>query len=180
MDISSIHNIEVLENMVQMIAINIKNSWLKHFKNINITKHSKVWWNDDCYNNLHQFQGQKDWKYFKKTVKRSKHAFFNNKIIEIANKKCSLWKLMNLVKKWKLLAIESIQFNSWSCIKLSDLCDILHNSFNSAQSSEVDFQLLDEIHGKETKVWALFLREELINTIEKCNNSLASSPDKLF
>jgi len=40
---SSIHNIEVLKNIVQMIAINIKNSWLKHSKNINITKHSKVW-----------------------------------------------------------------------------------------------------------------------------------------
>jgi len=86
---------------------------------------------------------------------------------------------MNWVKKWKLLAIESIQFNSRPCIELSDLWDILYNSFNSTQSHKVNFQLLDEIHGKEAKVCALFSREELINMIEKCNNSLAPGPDKL-
>jgi len=52
MDTSSIYNIEVLENIIQMIAINIENSWLKHSKNVNITKHSKAWWNDNCHNNL--------------------------------------------------------------------------------------------------------------------------------
>ena len=86
---------------------------------------------------------------------------------------------MNWVKKQKLPAIESIQFNGQPYIKLSDLWDALHSSFNSAQSHEVDFQLLDKFHSKEAKVWALFLREELINTIEKYNNSSAPSPDKL-
>ena len=44
-------------------------------------------------------------------VKKSKHAFFNDKITEITSKKCGLWKLMNWVKKQKLTAVESIQFN---------------------------------------------------------------------
>ena len=86
---------------------------------------------------------------------------------------------MNWVKKQKLPAIESIQFNSWPCIRLDNLWDVLHNSFNSVQSHEVNFQLLDEITSEDVKMWALFLREELINTIEKCNNLLAPGPDKL-
>jgi len=90
MDMSSIHNIKVLKNIVQMIAINIKNSWLKHSKNINITKHSKVWWNDNYHNNLYQSRSLEDWKDFKKTVKRWKRAFFNNKITKITNKKCGV------------------------------------------------------------------------------------------
>ena len=42
-NISFIHCIESLENIVQSLAININNSQQKYFKNVNITKHSKVW-----------------------------------------------------------------------------------------------------------------------------------------
>ena len=43
MDTSFIHNIEALENTVQILAINIESIWLKHSKNVNITKYSKAW-----------------------------------------------------------------------------------------------------------------------------------------
>ena len=86
---------------------------------------------------------------------------------------------MNWVKKHKLPAIEAIQFNGQSYTKLNDLWDALPNSFNSAQSCEVNFQLLDKIHGKEAKVWAPFSKEELINAIEKYNNLSAPSSNKL-
>ena len=62
---------------------------------------------------------------------------------------------------------------------MNNLWDALHNSFNSIQFHEVDFQLLNEISSKNVKTWAPFSREELINAIEKCNNSSAPSPDKL-
>jgi len=37
-----------------------------------------------------------------------KHNFFDEKINEIANKKCGLWELINWVKKRKLPMIEAI------------------------------------------------------------------------
>jgi len=137
MDISSIQSIEVLENIVQMLAINIDSTWLKYSKDVNITKYFKAWWNKDCrkdINKYQQSQSLEDWKKFKKTVKKIKYVFFDNKIDEITNKKYGLWKLMNWVKKCKLLAIKSILFNCRPCIKLDNLWDTLHNSFNSAQA----------------------------------------------
>ena len=54
-DMSSIQSIEGLKNIVQMLAINIDNTWYKYSKNINITKHSKVWWDEDCHKDLNMY-----------------------------------------------------------------------------------------------------------------------------
>jgi len=181
LDTLSIHNIKTLENIVQMLTIKIKNIWLKHSKIVNITKYSKAWWDEDCQKILNKYQQSRsleDWKKFKKMVKKSKRAFFDDKITEIANKKCGLWEFINWVKKRKLPAIKAIQFNGQPCIELEDLWYALHSSFNSAQSCEVDLQLLDDIPNKVTESWTLFSRKELINAIEKCNNSLAPGSNK--
>jgi len=81
---------------------------------------------------------------------------------------------MNWIKKRKLPAIEAIQYNSCSCIKLEDLWEALHNSFNLAQ-----IYLLEEILDKEVMSWASFSKAELINAINRCNNSSTPGPDKL-
>ena len=44
---------------------------------------------------------------------------------------------------------------------------------------EVDIHILDEILRKPTKEWNLFSKQELIDILEKCNNSFALGPDKL-
>ena len=98
---------------------------------------------------------------------------------EIANKKCGLWELMNWVKKQKLPMIEAIQYEEHLCIKLEDLWITLHNSFNSAQTRENDIHVLDDIPNKSMKEWNSFSKQELINAIEKCNDSSAPGPDKL-
>ena len=87
---------------------------------------------------------------------------------------------MNWVKKWKLLAIKAIQFNGQYCIKLDDLWNVLHGSFNSAQSCQIDPSLLDKISNKKIYLWAPFSREELKYTIDKCNNSSAPGPNRLL
>ena len=41
-----------LECIIQYFANSMDSSWYKHLKMANITKHSKVWWNENCQRNL--------------------------------------------------------------------------------------------------------------------------------
>jgi len=86
---------------------------------------------------------------------------------------------MNWVKKQKLSTIEAIQYEGRPCIKLEDLWITLHNSFNSAQTQEIDIHVLDDIPNKSVKEWNSFSKQELINAIEKCNNLSVPGPNKL-
>ena len=56
-------------------------------------------------------------------VKETKHMhmFFDNKIQKIVSKNCGSWELMSWIKKYKLLAIEAIQYNGQLCIELNNL-----------------------------------------------------------
>ena len=151
-------------------------------KAVKITRYSKAWWNNECQLSLDKYQAYqslKNWCSFKSTVKKTKHLFFDEKIEEIANKKCSTWELMNWVRKQKLPVIEAIQYKEHSCIELKDLWIALHNSFNSAQTREIDIHILDNIPSKPTEEWNSFAKKELIDAIEKCNNLSALGPDKL-
>jgi len=86
---------------------------------------------------------------------------------------------MNWVKKQKLPAIKAIQFNGQPCIKLNNLWNALHESFNLAQNCQINPSLLDKISNKKIHLWALFSKGKLKHAIDKCNNSSASGPDKL-
>ena len=115
---------EDLKHIIQTFADCMKKIWYKHLKIVNITKYSKVWWNENCYRSLENYRHMKRlkyWKIFKSIVRKTKHSFFNLKIQEIANKNCGLWKLMDWVKKQKIPAIEAIQYNRYPYIELNDL-----------------------------------------------------------
>jgi len=92
------------------------------------------------------------------------------------------WDLMDWVKKWKLLAIEAIQYNKQPCIKIEDLWKALHQTqtFNSAQSQWVDISLLEKLPFKPYSIWNLFSREKFMMAISKCNNSSASGLDRIL
>ena len=76
--------------------------------------------------------------------------------------------------------IEAIQYKGCPCIELEDLWNTLHNFFNSTQMREVDLHVLDNIPDKSTSAWDPFSKQELVNTIEKCNNLSAPGPNKLI
>ena len=44
----SILNSSALEEIVNSFATNINSLWYKHSKKVNITRHSKAWWNNNC------------------------------------------------------------------------------------------------------------------------------------
>ena len=102
------------ENVVQEYARNSNYIFYKFSKNVNITKHSKAWWNNECstkLNTYHLFKLLKDWKKFKRFVKQAKYSFFDKKIQEITSKNKRPWDLMNWVKKCKLPAIKALWYN---------------------------------------------------------------------
>ena len=87
---------------------------------------------------------------------------------------------MNWVKKRKLLAIEVIEYNGHSYIKINNLWLALHSFFNIAQDYQIDIRVLDEISNKVSIVWVPFSKVEFISSINKCNNLLSPGPDKLM
>ena len=124
LDISDMSNIDKLENIVNILASNTEHIWRKNSKLVNVTKHSKSWWNKDCNRSLRNYRTSRmleDWKIFKKTVKSSKQFFFDFKIQDIANKKQGPWKLMSWVNKRKLPAIEVIKYNDQLCLIIDAL-----------------------------------------------------------
>ena len=99
---SNLLDIISLDRAINEFANAVKNAWKKNLKTINITKHSKSWWDKNYSRDLENYRLLKsleDWKTFCKTVRNMKCLFFNLKIQEITNKKCSPWKLINWVNK---------------------------------------------------------------------------------
>jgi len=69
--------------------------WFKYSKIVNITKHSKSWWNGECQRELEKYRASKqveDWRIFRSIIKKTKYVFFDTKI---AGRNCGSWKLMN-------------------------------------------------------------------------------------
>ena len=83
---TNILNSEKLEEVTQEFAFIAKKLQYKHSKYVNITKYSKVWWNENCNRDLVKYQISRkrmDWIKYRKTVKTAKQIFFNKKIQEI-------------------------------------------------------------------------------------------------
>ena len=67
LDTSNILDISQLEKIVTDFANIVESAWTKKSKIINIMKHSKSWWNNDCNSDLDKYRYLKsaeDWKTF--------------------------------------------------------------------------------------------------------------------
>ena len=75
LDISNLSIINKLEDIVNTLALNIEHAWNKNLKLVNITRHSKSWWIEECNRFLGNYRTSRsleDWKTFKKMVKNTK------------------------------------------------------------------------------------------------------------
>jgi len=63
--------------------------WYKFLCCINITKHSKAWWNKECQTELANYRSSKkinDWKAFKEVIKKSNEYFLMTRFIKLHQK----------------------------------------------------------------------------------------------
>ena len=152
-DTADLSDIYLLEGITNTLVSKIENTWRVNSKWVNITRHSKSWWNEKCslaLSNYRITRSLENWKIFKNKVKTTKWSFFNIKIQEITNKKQEPWELINWVNKCKLPTIEAIKYNNQQCLDIDNLWNALHSTFNIALHYQVDVEILDEIINKLT------------------------------
>jgi len=124
LDTLNLLNNENLKQVINLLVIRVEQAWNANARRVNITKHSKKWWNEDCNCSLNKYRESrslKDWKVFKRTVKITKELFFDIKIQEVTNKSHGPWELMNWVNKCKLPAMEAIKYNHQPYLLLDSL-----------------------------------------------------------
>ena len=56
LNIENIPSKEVLKQIVQTFANDIDRIWHKYSKIVNITKHSKAWWDKNCHRDLGNYR----------------------------------------------------------------------------------------------------------------------------
>jgi len=79
-DTNNLTDVELLEKVINLLTNTIEETWDKNLKIVNITIHLKSWWDLNCSRDLEKYRlmrSLEDWKKFKKTVKSTKHSFFD-------------------------------------------------------------------------------------------------------
>ena len=79
---TNISNHEALEEIIQAFASFVEKLWYKYSKNINITQHSKAWWNNEYNKDIttyHTFRSKIDWIKYRKIVKIAKYSITKSK-----------------------------------------------------------------------------------------------------
>ena len=75
---TNIYDCEKLEEVTQEFTSIVEKLWYKYSKYVNITKCSKVWWNEECNKDSTEYQTFRrriHWIKYRKTVKIAKQIF---------------------------------------------------------------------------------------------------------
>jgi len=62
LDTSNLSNQESLKQVVNLLAARIKHAWNANSRKVNIIKHSKKWWNEDCNRTLNKYRESRSLK----------------------------------------------------------------------------------------------------------------------
>ena len=62
LDTSTLLNQESLEQIVNSLVSKIDQAWNTNARKVNITKHSKKWWNEDCNHSLNEYRESRNLK----------------------------------------------------------------------------------------------------------------------
>jgi len=57
---SNLLNQESLEQVINLLSVRIKQAWNTNARKVNIMKHSKKWWNEDCNRSLSKYRYSRD------------------------------------------------------------------------------------------------------------------------
>ena len=102
--------------------------------------------------------------------RKSRDSSLTIKFKRLLQKNHRPWDLINWVNKYKLLNTKALQFNGRPYIKLDNLWQALHQTFNLAQDHHINLDALSKIISKPTTTWIPFSHKEFKNVINKCNN----------
>ncbi|PPQ88815.1 hypothetical protein CVT25_008488 [Psilocybe cyanescens] len=122
-----------IDAVAQAIADPFSAAWEICSREVIITRHSKLWWTDECSITLQAYREHglpENWKLYRKVVKNTKWVFFDSRITEISITNKRTWDLMSWVQQRKLPPCEAIQYQGQPCHALPQLWDALPNTYN--------------------------------------------------
>ncbi|PPQ94726.1 hypothetical protein CVT25_009110 [Psilocybe cyanescens] len=170
------------KDVVQAIADSFSAAWETCSREVTITRHSNLWWTDECSSTLQAYREHglpEDWKLYRKAVKTAKQVFFDSRITEISITNKRTWDLMSWVQQCKLPPCEAIQYQGQPCHALPQLWDALHNTYNSASDCPFDIDILNSISDMPVWDWVLFSALEMRKALASCSNVSAPGLDHI-
>jgi hypothetical protein len=173
LDTEGLDSVARIEEVLQGISDTFSSAWQKCAKEVTITSCSKPWWNQECTDTIHHYQGDRSpqkWKSFHCAMHKAKRVFFDACIEEISKTNQHPWVLMEWVKQCKLPACEAIQYQGQPCHTLESLWDALHGTYNAASGQQVDLSTLNDLDPLPERDWVGFSSHEMINALLACSS----------
>ena len=117
-NVQGLTSAERIDLAVNSLAAVTSKTWLRHSKEVRITKHSNPWWNDECEQALREYRASRrpeDYRAFRNVTRQTKRVFFDRRVNEIAETNSRPWDLMGWIQQRKLPPCEAIRYRDEPC-----------------------------------------------------------------